>query len=120
MAICDFIGALFKYTLKSPRNRQKEVKIMKVKQINKVKVKIFEEEELKEKLGLEQKQIKLIIDYQETFPELLQDDIEGFIIDSRKLYTQLKLQQDFSHWIKYQIKNLELEEGRSYTLCIFV
>lgn len=88
---------------------------MKTIQINKVKVNIFEEEELKEKLGMIEKDINLIITYQRTFPELLQDDIEGFIIDARKLYNQLKLQQDFSHWIKNQIKNLDLEEGISYT-----
>ena len=88
---------------------------MKVKQINKVKVRIFEENELKEKLCMGQSDIDLILEYQEIFPELLQDDIEGFIIDARKLHSQLKLQQDFSHWIKNQIKNLDLEKDKSYT-----
>jgi len=88
---------------------------MKIKQINKVKVNVFEEDELREKLGLKAEQIKLILDYQDKFPELLQDDIEGFIIDARKLYNQLKLQKDFSDWIKIQIKNLDLEEENSYT-----
>ena len=88
---------------------------MKIKQINKIKVNIFEEDELREKLGLKAEEIKLILDYQDKFPELLQDDIEGFIIDARKLYNQLKLQKDFSDWIKIQIKNLDLEEENSYT-----
>jgi phage anti-repressor protein len=88
---------------------------MKTVQINKVKVRIFEEDELREKLGMCKKDIGLILDYQRIFPELLQEDIEGFIIDARKLHNQLKLQQDFSHWIKNQIKNLDLEEEKSYT-----
>jgi phage anti-repressor protein len=88
---------------------------MKTVQINKVKVRIFEETELKEKIGLNNEEINLILEYQDKFPELLQDDIEGFIIDARKLHNQLKLQQDFSHWIKNQIKNLELDKEKSYT-----
>lgn len=88
---------------------------MKTVQINKVKVKIFEANELREKLGMKEEDIQLVLGYQKIFPELLQDDIEGFIIDARKLHTQLKLQKDFSDWFKNQIKNLELEEEKSYT-----
>jgi len=88
---------------------------MKTIQINKVKVIIFEEAELKEKLGMSRENISSILEYQRIFPELLQDDIEGFIIDARKLHNQLKLQKDFSDWIKIQIKNLDLEEEKSYT-----
>lgn len=88
---------------------------MKTIQINKVKVNIFEEMDLKEKLGMIEKDINIVITYQRIFPELLQDDIEGFIIDAKKLHNQLKLQKDFSDWFKIQIKNLELEEGKSYT-----
>lgn len=88
---------------------------MKIKQINKIKIKVFEEDELREKIGLSKEEIDLILEYQDKFPELLQDDIEGFIIDARKLYSQLKLQKDFSDWFKTQVKNLELEEEKSYT-----
>jgi phage anti-repressor protein len=88
---------------------------MKTIQINKVKVRIFEENELREKLGINKDNIDLILEYQREFPELLQDDIEGFIIDARKLHNKLKLQKDFSDWFKTQIKNLELEEEKSYT-----
>ena len=63
---------------------------MKVVQINKIKVKIFEEDELREKLGMSEQNVQLVDTYQRLFPELLQDDIEGFIIDARKLYNQLK------------------------------
>ena len=87
---------------------------MKIVQINKVKVNIFEEQELREKLGMVEKDIALVTTYQKTFPELLQDDIEGFIINARTLHQQLKLQKDFSDWFKNQIKNLDLEEEKSY------
>lgn len=87
---------------------------MKTVQINKIKYRIFEEDELKEKLGMNQKDIGLILEYQRLFPELLQDS-EGFCIDARKLYEQLLLKQDFSHWIKNQIDNLDLNEHIDYT-----
>lgn len=73
---------------------------MKIKQINKIKISIFEEKELKERLGLDDNQIKLILNYQEKFPELLKDE-EGFCIDARQLWNELgKPQGDFSNWIK--------------------
>lgn len=89
---------------------------MKIIQINKVKVNIFEEDELREKLGMIEKDINLVITYQRTFPELLQDDIEGFVINSRTLHSQLNIRQDFSDWIKKQLTNLESEKEKDYTL----
>ena len=65
------------------------VSIMKVIQRNKIKFKVFTEEELKEKLGMREEDIKVILDYQDKFPELLQDKGEGFCINGRKLHEQL-------------------------------
>ncbi len=74
---------------------------MKSVKINGVNVKVFEKRELTEKLRLSDEEIKLVMDYQKTFPELLQDGVEGFVIDARNLWTQLgNPQGDFSHWIK--------------------
>lgn len=60
---------------------------MKKVKINGVSVKVFEKKDLK-KLQLNNEQVKLIMQYQKQFPELLQD-VEGFVIDSRNLWTQL-------------------------------
>jgi phage anti-repressor protein len=72
---------------------------MKRVSINKVKVNIFEPEELIEKLGLSQKETNLILAYQREFPELLQDDVEGFVIDGEKLCNQLGVKEDFTKWL---------------------
>lgn len=77
---------------------------MKTVQINKMKVRIFEEQELKEKLGMCEKDIQLVTTYQRIFPELLQDDNKGFINSARKLYLELGLSE--SHWSKWSNKNI--------------
>lgn len=78
---------------------------MKTVQRNKMKIKIFEEQELKEKLGMTDEDIKIVLTYQETFPELLQEDVEGFIIDGRELHKQLNIKRHFTDWIKPYIKD---------------
>lgn len=77
---------------------------MKIVQINKMKVRIFEEDELREKLGMKQQDIKLVLKYQRTFPELLQDDSKGFINSARKLYLELGLNE--SQWSRWNKKNI--------------
>lgn len=78
---------------------------MKTIQRNKQKFKVFTEEELKEKLGMKQEDIKVVLEYQDKFPELLQEK-EGFCIDGEKLHKQLGLKKAFTTWIKqYTDKN---------------
>ena len=79
--------------------------IMKVIQRNKIKFKVFTEEELKEKLGMREEDIQVVLEYQDKFPELLQEK-EGFCIDAEKLHKQLGLKKAFTTWIKqYTDKN---------------
>ena len=87
---------------------------MKIVQINKMKVNIFEEQELKEKLGMEQKDIELVSTYQRTFPELLQDDIEGFVINTRTLWEKLNEGAEYSTWFKRRSNKLKLVENVDY------
>ena len=83
---------------------------MKTKTINKVKVRIFEEDELVEKLGLSKEECDLIIQYQIKFPELLQDNVGEFVIDGDKLWNQLnKPQGEYGKWFKRKIQPLFLE-----------
>ena len=56
---------------------------MKTIQRNKQKFKVFTEDELKEKLGMKQEDIQVVLEYQDKFPELLQEK-EGFCIDGEK------------------------------------
>ena len=78
---------------------------MKVIQRNKIKFKVFTEEELKEKLGMGQEDIQVVLEYQDKFPELLQEK-ERFCIDAEKLHKQLGLKKAFTTWIKqYTDKN---------------
>ena len=51
---------------------------MKTVTINKIKVRIFEEKELREKLNMKEEDIEIVLEYQRTFPELLQEGVDGF------------------------------------------
>lgn len=87
---------------------------MKIKQINKTKVQVFEERELSEKLGLPNEQVNLILNYQEKFPELLQEK-EGFCVDARNLHEKLEIGAEYTTWIKRRIKKYEFTEGIDFT-----
>ncbi|WP_205427821.1 antA/AntB antirepressor family protein [Clostridium botulinum] len=82
---------------------------MKTIQRNKIKFKIFEEDELKYQLGMCENDSQIVLKFQDKFPELLQDELEGFIIDARKLYATLEVKRHFTDWIKPYIK-----ENNSY------
>lgn len=87
---------------------------MKTIKINELKVKVFTKEDLKEKIKFTDDEVKLIMKYQKTFPELLQDDdIEGFVINARILWEQLdKPHTQFNKWVdrkvlKYYEENID-------------
>lgn len=88
---------------------------MKTVQINKVKVRIFEENELREKLGMSEENIKLVSTYQRTFPELLQDDAEGFVINTRTLWEKLNEGAEYATWFKRRSSKLNLVEDVDYS-----
>lgn len=77
---------------------------MKTVKINKIKVNIFEKQELKEKLKMNQKDIDLVIEYQRIFPELLQDDTGGFVINTQTLWEQLNKPQ--GTYRKFKTRNI--------------
>lgn len=89
---------------------------MKVVQINKIKVKIFEDGEVVQKLGLTQEENDIIIKYQKDFPELLQDDLEGFIISTKLLHRNLEVGRDYSTWIKQRINKYNYQENLDYII----
>ena len=76
---------------------------MKTVTINKVKVRIFEEDDLIQKLGFSNEESELILKYQKAFPELLQDD--GLRLNSvKKLYNELGFNvTHYSRWVKRNI-----------------
>ena len=79
---------------------------MKTIQRNKIKFKVFTEEELKEKLGMREEDIKVVLEYQDKFPELLQNK-EGFCIDGEKLCDQLEVKSNFNDWLLRKSKGKE-------------
>lgn len=87
---------------------------MKTKQINKMKVQIFEEKELRERLGLDNRRINSILTYQEKFPELLQAK-DGFCISARNLHSKLNVGAEYTTWMKRRIKKYNFEEGIDFT-----
>ena len=91
---------------------------MKTVIINKTKVKIFEEKELKEQLKMNDTEIRIVLEYQRLFPELLQLEGKGFCIDARNLHSKLvenvkvnKTGDKFSQWIKRRIDKYNFEKN---------
>ena len=83
---------------------------MKMVTINKIKVRVFEEDDLIQKLGLAKEKAELVLEYQRKFPELLQENNGDFIIDAENLWNQLnKPQGEYAKWFKRKIKPLFLE-----------
>lgn len=68
------------------------------------KGKVFEELDLINKLGRTKEEWELVNQYQKTFPQLLIDDVEGFVIDGRTLWKELGEPLDkFADWAKRKI-----------------
>lgn len=74
---------------------------------NKHGIRVFTKRELIEKLSFKEDEAKLIMKYQNTFPELLQDGVEGFVIDGENLWKQLdKPNGQFTKWANKRIKEV--------------
>ena len=97
-------------------NYRSDSNIMKTVTINKIKVRIFEEKELREKLNMKEEDIKIVLEYQRTFPELLQEGVDGFVIDTKKLHKSLGVGRDYSTWIKGRINKYNFKESVDYVV----
>ena len=71
---------------------------MRLRTINGVKVKVFEREDIINKLKGTEEDWNLINKYQLTFPELLQD-CDGFIIDGETLCKELQIGDNYNTWL---------------------
>ena len=102
---------------------------MKQIQRNGLKFRIFEEEELRHCFNISEKDIKIILDYQDKFPELLLEDGQGFCIDARQLHSHLvkdvkvdkktgKLKDgtNSTDWIKKRLSKFKFEKNEDYIL----
>lgn len=72
---------------------------MKIKQVKGIKYKLFEEDELREKLGMSEDNIKIVLDYQVKFPQLTQES-DGFCINAENLRVALNMSKVLTAWIK--------------------
>lgn len=73
----------------------------------------FNKEELR-LYGLEEKQIDIIMEYQERLPILQQDN--NNYINGRTLHEQLEVNMKFADWIKQQLDDLDAEKEKEYFL----
>lgn len=99
---------------------------MKIIQRNKQKFKVFEDDELKYRLGMNDINIAIVKEYQDKFPELMIDNGEGFCIDARKLHSQLvkdaKVNKKgksivgdiFSQWMKRRLNKYKFVKNEDY------
>lgn len=64
-----------------------------------MKIKVFQKCDLI-KLQLTEKEIQLVKDYQEKFPQLLQyHDEQGFVVDGEILCNELEINDNFNTWL---------------------
>ena len=76
----------------------------------------FSKKEL-ERLGCNQEEIKLVMDYQKKLPVIVDnDEIERFCVDARALHIQLSIGKDFSTWIKSRISKYNFQENNDYII----
>lgn len=77
----------------------------KIKLNNGNNVRVFERKDLTEKLGLNNSEADIVLNYQRDFPELLQEHKENeCIVDGRNFWEKLdKPQGDFSHWFNRKV-----------------
>ncbi|MBM7835747.1 antA/AntB antirepressor family protein [Clostridium sardiniense] len=70
----------------------------------------FERLDIINKFNRSEKEWNLIDQYQNTFPQLLLQDVEGFIIDARILWSELgEPQGKFADWVKRKIVGIYRE-----------
>ncbi|HCL4447318.1 TPA: antA/AntB antirepressor family protein [Clostridium botulinum] len=79
-------------------------------------MKKFSKRFLKEVLGFNEEDVKLTMECQRKFPTILLNDGEGCCVDSRKIWEELEVSKQFSHWIKQQIEDLDLKEEKEYDI----
>lgn len=77
--------------------------------------KYFTKRELKEKLGMKDDDIKIVMKFQKKL-QILTDDGEGFCVSAKILHEQLGVGRDFSTWIKGRINKFNFEENTDYIL----
>ena len=86
-------------------------------------MKKFTKKDLINKLGMSEERAKLIMKAQNEFPELLTSEGEGFIIDGRKLFEELRLngtKTKFADWIKTNLENTGMEDEKDFIGCFYI
>jgi len=75
-------------------------------------IKNFTRKQLQEQLGFEAEKTSLILEYQKKLPILLEDN--DVWINAKNLWEQLKVKREYSNWIKQQISDIDLVQGKDY------
>lgn len=91
---------------------------MKKVTINGIKVELFKEEDIVEKLGRTKEDWKLVDKYQKKFWQLTQNS-EGFSVEARALWLELgEPYNDFSHWMNRKILKLGFIQDEDYKVFV--
>lgn len=68
---------------------------------------------MKKKLGMTKEEINIVLTFQENMP-ILQEEVDGFAVNTRQLHAQLGVGKDYSTWIKGRIKKYNFRENEDY------
>ena len=87
---------------------------MKKEKVNGVSFRVFQENDIVEKLGRTKEEWKLVKSYQKKFWQLLQDS-EGFCVDARMLWEELgKPYTEFKKWLNKKVLNYGYVENTDF------
>ena len=65
---------------------------------------------------IKEKEFDSLSDCQYIFPDLLRDDVDGFVVNSRVLHRELGVGRDYSTWIKNRIEKYNFNENVDFVI----
>lgn len=71
----------------------------------------FSKRFLNEVLGFTKEETELVMKAQKIFPEMITEDLQGFVIDGRTLWLQLQSKRKFADWMKNNISRYKYVEN---------
>lgn len=86
---------------------------MKVKRRDKV-MKKFTKAFLKNNLGFNEDEAKIVMTAQRKFPSILVEEGQGLCLDGRLLHSELGVSKAFATWIKINLQNVDAKAGKDF------
>lgn len=73
---------------------------------------------LKNNLGMNEDDAKLVMEAQRKFPSILAEEGQGFCLDGRLLHSELGVSKAFATWIKINLGSVDAKENKDYTVSL--